>query len=52
MRILADAAFGPGQHRMIWNGRDEQGADVSSGVYLVRLATGTATTMHRMTLVR
>lgn len=30
----------PGKYEIIWNGRDENGKDVSSGLYLIRLQTG------------
>lgn len=43
----------PGRHEARWNGRDDQGRDVGSGVYFVRLAGPTESSAPRkITLVR
>ncbi len=41
-----------GHHSVIWNGTDEFGHNVSSGIYFYRLQTGDFTKTKAMTLVR
>ncbi len=36
MRSLSRLGAGPGEHVLVWNGRDESGRDVGSGVFLAR----------------
>ena len=50
---LVDQVQAPGRYVVTWNGRDEKGAGVSSGVYMYRLtsATGYSDT-RRMTLLK
>jgi aminopeptidase N len=53
VRTLArDAAFAAGDHRLVWDGRDQGGARVASGVYVYRLVAGDAITSRRVTIVR
>jgi flagellar hook assembly protein FlgD len=33
---LANGAFGAGAHRFVWNGENDSGSDVPSGVYVCR----------------
>ena len=46
VRTLASGNFASGNHMQRWNGRDESGAKVASGLYLIQLRTdkGVATT--------
>ena len=50
---LVDQGQNPGHYRVVWNGRNASGEDVSSGLYIYRLAsdTGYAQT-RRMMLVK
>jgi len=41
-----------GTHRMVWDGRDDAGAEVPSGVYLARLRAAGESSVGRLTLVR
>ena len=52
VRTLAAGAFEPGEHRVPWNGRDERGHAVSSGVYFCRLQAGGEALSERVVLVR
>lgn len=40
-----------GLHRMAWNGRDDRGGAVASGIYLVRLVAGAFTDSGKLVLV-
>ena len=41
-----------GEHRIDWDGRDDQGSRVPAGVYLVRLSLGEQTRQTRVTLLQ
>jgi hypothetical protein len=41
-----------GRHRLMWDGRGEDGSQVASGVYLVRVGVGREILTGRVTLVR
>jgi len=49
---LAEGQRGAGVHTAVWNGRDEHGNDVSSGVYLYRLSAEGMAESGRMTMIR
>jgi hypothetical protein len=42
----------PGVYRMTWNGRDDTGREVSSGLYFYELAAGKHKEVRKMTLIR
>jgi len=53
VRHLASGEFSRGEHGADWNGRDDSGVAVGSGVYFVRLETnGRAVDTKRVVLVR
>lgn len=52
VRTLLDGSLAPGSHAVDWDGRDEDGRDMGSGVYLARLECGGRTSVARMGLVR
>lgn len=52
IRVLVDRVMNPGTHRVIWNGQDHLGRQVSSGVYLYQLNAGDYSEIKRMTLVK
>ncbi|MCP4548820.1 MAG: T9SS type A sorting domain-containing protein [bacterium] len=52
VRRLADGQFANGRHELIWEGRDDQGRDQSSGVYFVQMETAGATERQRLVLLR
>lgn len=43
---------GAGPHDVLWNGRDHRGQPVGSGVYFVKLVTGTRTLTRKMLLLK
>jgi flagellar hook assembly protein FlgD len=50
--VLAEGALPAGRHQVMWDGRDESGQAVSSGVYLYRLVAGTQQQSRTMILVK
>ncbi len=52
VRTLVDDAFGPGAHRVVWNGTDSEGRPVPSGIYVSVLRGGAVTTSRKMTVLR
>jgi len=52
VRTLVDRPVQAGFHELVWDGRDQMGRAVASGVYLYRLTSGEGTLVRRMTLVR
>ena len=44
--------LGPGNHQVTWQGRDEVGRGVASGVYVLRLTAEDLEFKQRVTLVR
>ncbi len=52
VRNLIDKNLAAGTYTVQWNGQDELGVDVSSGVYLYRLSAGEVRTVKKMVLVK
>jgi len=53
VRVLRDGAVEPaGRHEVTWDGRDQTGAAVASGVYFYRLETGGHIETRRMVLLK
>jgi len=54
VRTLLDGSteFVAGYHDVVWNGRDDSGRQVGSGVYFYRLVAGENTAVRRMLLLR
>ena len=49
---LADAKFGAGHHRVLWDGKDGAGRTVHSGMYFVRVNAGGASATQRLVRVQ
>lgn len=49
---LVDRAYEPGSFSMIWNGRDETGRNVASGIYMYEMRVGHEQLVRRMALLR
>lgn len=52
IRTLVDQNQAPGYYSVTWDGRDDFGREVSSGVYLYRLEYGAFVATRKMALVR
>ncbi len=52
VRTLVNAAQTAGEHSVQWDGRDNQGTAVSSGIYIYRLQAGNFIKSNKMTLMR
>ncbi len=52
VKTLADGYFEKGTHSLIWDGLDENGRPVASGIYTYRLCDGTTTQTKRMVLMK
>lgn len=51
-RLIEEEGLDARVHRRRWDGRDAAGAEVGSGVYLLRVDAGGHRTTHRMALLR
>jgi flagellar hook assembly protein FlgD len=49
---LVDGEVEPGSHRVVWDGRDDHGDPVASGVYFYSLRSATKTHTRKMILAR
>ena len=52
INTLVDEVKGVGTHSVVWNGTDQHGNRVASGVYFYRLETSTGNDIRRMVLMK
>ena len=52
VRTLVRETMTPGRYQSRWDGRDDQGTRIASGVYLYRLQVGSYTCVKKMVLVK
>jgi hypothetical protein len=52
VRTLAESIQGPGEYRLIWDGRDDAGRALSSGIYFARLQVGHQGQTRKLVLTR
>ena len=52
VRVLADRAFGAGEHRVDWDGRDDRGHEVGSAAYLIRFQAEGRSEARKVVLLR
>lgn len=52
VKTLHSGLIKAGEHRIIWNGNDEHGREVSSGIYFYRLTTDHYDQVNKMLLVK
>jgi hypothetical protein len=52
VRTLIDSDIEPGSHKIHWDGRDERGQSVASGIYLYTLKAGEGIYTRKMTVLK
>ncbi|NNE43087.1 MAG: choice-of-anchor D domain-containing protein [Gemmatimonadetes bacterium] len=52
VRQLAAAPYASGEHRIVWDGRDDSGRRGAAGIYFVRLQVGEETWTRKVVLLR
>jgi subtilisin family serine protease len=52
VRSITDRVFGPGVHTAVWDGTDDAGAPLASGVYIYRVSTGGSSKSGTMVLLK
>jgi hypothetical protein len=52
VRVLVDGELAEGRHEVVWNGADDGGRAVASGVYFARLSSTAGEARHRLLLVK
>jgi flagellar hook assembly protein FlgD len=52
VRKLADSDFSTGYHSVIWDGKDNAGNIVPSGIYIYRIVAGAFQERKKLVLVR
>ena len=52
IKVLIDAYQEPGKYTVRWNGADEDGKKVPSGIYMFKIETGLFVQTRKMLLVR
>jgi hypothetical protein len=52
INTLVNGFMREGYHQVIWNGRDESGNPVGSGIYFYRLIAGEYVSIRRMVLMK
>jgi flagellar hook assembly protein FlgD len=52
VRTLVSSCQAVGSYNLVWDGKDDQGFDVKSGVYLVRLITEQEKTQAKLVLLK
>jgi flagellar hook assembly protein FlgD len=52
IKTLAEGILAKGDHEVVWNGKDEHGEHVASGVYLYRIQAGAQSISKQMLLMK
>jgi hypothetical protein len=52
VRTLVSSEIAPGNHKVTWNGKDEKGESVSSGIYLYTLRSGEERYTRKMVVLK
>jgi hypothetical protein len=52
VKILIDSELEPGSHRVVWNGKNDKGEQVSSGIYLYTLRSDDKTYTRKMVMLK
>jgi hypothetical protein len=52
VKTLVNGSLEAGSHSIVWDGKDDSGSDVSSGIYFYRLSDSNGDNVRRMTLLK
>ena len=52
VKVVANERFDAGQHTLSWDGTDDSGRQVASGIYLTYFQAGSEVRTRKMTLIR
>jgi hypothetical protein len=52
VRVLLDEELTPGRYRVTWDGKNENGSEVSSGIYFYRITAGSFSSTRKMALIK
>lgn len=52
MKTLVDEEQAPGYYSVVWDGKDQSGGEVGTGIYFYRLSAGEFTAVKKMILLR
>jgi hypothetical protein len=52
VRRLVSAQVGTGSHSVVWDGRDQEGRSLGSGVYFAHITIGDFAASQKLTLIR
>lgn len=52
MQVLADNVYAPGSYKVTWNGRDNEGHQLSSGIYIYQMTSDNYQQVKRMLLMK
>ena len=52
VRSLVNGVYPVGQHSVVWNGSDDSGRSVGSGIYMYRVTAGEHSTVRKMLLIK
>jgi flagellar hook assembly protein FlgD len=52
VRELVNGVYPPGEHKVVWNGKDDNGLAVGSGIYFYRMIAGEYAETRKMLLLK
>ena len=52
IKTLVDDAFSAGRYKTVWDGKDNAGVNVSSGIYFYSISSGNVSIVKKMVLIK
>lgn len=52
VKLIKNQIFNPGEHSIVWNGKNDFGKDVSSGIYLYQLKTNNLSQTRKLIFIK